>query len=157
MLIARVSTLVQSLFSPAVQRMPSLETELSDVELAGYLDELLPNDRAAVVENALRESAALRQRVAGLIRERDQGGHTVGEIWRRHRLSCPTRSELGAFLMGVMEAGRAEYVRFHIHEIGCRFCEANLIDLETASKQVDHDAEPRRQRFFESSAGRLKT
>lgn len=128
----------------------------SDVELAGYLDELLPTERSAAVENALRESPALRQRVAGLIRERDQGGHTVGEIWRRQRLSCPTRSDLGAFLMGVMEPARADYVRFHIHEIGCRFCEANLVDLETASKQIDPAAEPRRQKFFESSAGRLR-
>jgi hypothetical protein len=129
---------------------------ISDVELAGYLDELLPTDRAVAVETALRESPALRQRVSGLIRERDQGGHTIGEIWRRQRLSCPTRSDLGAFLMGVMEPARADYVRFHIHEIGCRFCEANLVDLETAAKQADTGAEPRRQRFFESSAGRLK-
>jgi hypothetical protein len=136
---------------------PSDSLYFSDVELAGYLDELLPNDRAAAVEAALRDSAALRQRVSGLIRERDQGGHTVGEIWRRQRLSCPTRSDLGAYLMGVMERERADYVRFHIHEIGCRVCEANLADLEAASKQVDRDAEPRRQRFFESSAGRLKS
>jgi hypothetical protein len=129
----------------------------SDVELAGYLDELLPGDRAAAVEAALRESAALRLRVSGLIRERDQGGHTVGEIWRRQRLSCPSRSDLGAYLMGVMEPARADYVRFHIHEIGCRFCEANLTDLESATKQVDREAEPRRKRFFESSAGRLKS
>jgi hypothetical protein len=136
---------------------PPDSLSFSDVELAGYLDELLPGDRAAAVEAALRESAALRQRVSGLIRERDQGGHSIGEIWRRQRLSCPSRSDLGTYLMGVMEPARADYVRFHIHEIGCRFCEANLVDLENASKQVDREAEPRRQRFFESSAGRLKS
>src|SRR5436190_17048044 len=124
---------------------PSDSFYFSDVELAGYLDELLPNDRAAAVEAALRDSAALRTQVSGLIRERDQGGHTVGEIWRRQRLSCPSRSDLGAYLMGVIEPARADYIRFHIHEIGCRFCEANLTDLEAASKQIDRDAEPRRQ------------
>jgi len=137
--------------------IPSDSVHLSDVELAGYLDELLPNDRAVAIEAALRGSASLRQRVAGLIRERDQGGHSIGEIWRRQRLSCPTRSDLGAFLMGVMDPARADYVRFHIHEIGCRLCEANLVDLQAASSKVDQDTEPRRQRFFESSAGRLKS
>jgi len=129
--------------------------DVSDVELAGYLDELLPAQRAAAVEAKLRESAALRQRVSVLIRRRDQGGHTIGEIWRRRRLSCPSRSDLGAFVLGVLDAARADYIRFHIHTIGCRLCEANLMDLEQASKKADQTVEPRRQRFFESSAGQL--
>lgn len=129
--------------------------DLSDVELAGYLDELLPAPRAAAIEARLRESAALRQRVSLLIRRRDQGGHTVGEIWRRRRLSCPSRSDLGAFVLGVLDAGRADYIRFHIHTVGCRPCEANLTDLEQSTSKVDRAAEPRRQRFFESSAGQL--
>jgi hypothetical protein len=137
--------------------MPERESdEFSDSELAGYLDEMLPHERAAFVESRLRDSAALRQRVSALIRQRDQGGHTVGEIWRRRRLSCPSRSDLGAFLLGVLPSDHADYIRFHIHTIGCRLCEANLTDLEQASRQTDQAAEPRRQRFFESSAGRLR-
>ncbi len=135
--------------------MSPVDPPFSDVELAGYLDELLPFERAAAVEMALRESASLRTRVSQLIRDRDQGGHTIGEIWRRQRLSCPSRSDLGAYLLGVMEADRADFVRFHIHETGCRFCEANLKDLEAAANQQSAGVEQRRQRFFESSAGRL--
>lgn len=128
---------------------------ISDVELAGYLDELLPAERAAAIESRLRESAVLRQRVTALIHRRDQGGHTIGEIWRRQRLSCPTRSDLGSYVLGVLDHSHADYVRFHVHTIGCRFCEANLTDLEQSQKKSDAGAEPRRKRFFESSAGQL--
>jgi hypothetical protein len=127
--------------------------DVSDTELAGYLDELLPAVRASAIEARLRESAALRQRVSGLIRRRDQGGHTVGEIWRRRRLSCPPRSVLGAYVLEVVDPRYADYIRFHVHTIGCRLCEANLTDLEQSRK--DANTEPRRQRFFESSAGQL--
>jgi hypothetical protein len=130
-------------------------SDISDVELAGYLDELLPSERASAIESQLRESAALRQRVSGLIHRRDQGGHSVGEIWRRQRLSCPTRSDLGAYVLGVLEPAHADYLRFHVHTVGCRFCEANLTDLEQSQKKADAGAEPRRKRFFESSAGQL--
>jgi hypothetical protein len=135
--------------------MSEYSADISDVELTGYLDELLPSERAAAIESRLRESVALRQRVTALIHRRDQGGHTVGEIWRRQRLSCPTRSELGSYVLGVLEPGHADYVRFHVHTVGCRFCEANLTDLEQTQKKSDAGAEPRRKRFFESSAGQL--
>ncbi|MBX3443073.1 MAG: hypothetical protein KF774_11765 [Planctomyces sp.] len=126
-----------------------------DAELTAYLDELLSADRAAAIEVRLRESPGLRQRVAGLIRRRDQGGHSVGEIWRRRRLSCPSRADLGAYVLGVLEPAHAEYIRFHIHTVGCRICEANLVDLEQSCRKGEQDPEPRRRRFFESSAGRL--
>jgi hypothetical protein len=129
--------------------------EIPDAELIGYVDELLPSERAAAIESLMRTSAGLRQRISGLIRRRDQGGHTIGEIWRRRQISCPSRSDLGAYVLGVLEPGHADYVRFHINVIGCRLCEANLSDLEQASKKADQQTATRRQRFFESSAGGL--
>src|SRR5688572_2801692 len=104
------------------------DADYSDGELLAYLDELLPADRASVVERTLRDSAALRQRAALLARRRDQGGHTVGEIWRRYRLSCLTRSQLGAYLLGTLDPAHAEYVEFHVRTVGCRLCSANLHD-----------------------------
>ena len=75
----------------------------SDDDLLAYLDEMLPADRMTAVEADLRADEALRLRVAAVARRRDQGVHSVGEIWRRLRLSCPTRNQLGSFLLGTLE------------------------------------------------------
>lgn len=131
------------------------QTVFSDNELLGYLDEQLPVERAAEVEKALRQSEALRSRVAGLARRRDQGAHSVGEIWRRHRLSCPTRSQLGSYLLDAVDPQLAEYLDFHIHTVGCRYCAANLRDLEQAA-QTGGESQKRQRKFFESSAGHLR-
>jgi len=131
------------------------DSQFTDDELCAYLDEMLPVERMTAVENALRSSEPLRQRAAALNRRRDQGVHSVGEIWRRHRLSCPSRAQLGSFLLGTLDAPMSQYIDFHIRSIGCRLCAANLRDLEAASRSAD-DAPQRRRRFFESSAGTLR-
>ncbi|MFO1093566.1 MAG: hypothetical protein U0992_09675 [Planctomycetaceae bacterium] len=130
---------------------------ISDAELLSYLDEMLAPERAAVVEKELRASASLRQHANILARRRDQGGHTVGEIWRRERLSCFTRSQLGSYLLGTLDSGLHAYVDFHLQTVGCRICAANLRDLEAAHARTDGQSQHRRRKFFESSAGLLRT
>ncbi len=128
--------------------------EISDDELLAYLDEQLPAERAAAVEKELRSSSVLRQQTALLVRRRDQGGHTVGEIWRRNRLSCLSRSQLGGYLLDTASNDVADYIEFHLRTIGCRLCAANLNDLRESS-QPTPDSTRRRRKFFESSAGNL--
>ena len=48
----------------------------------------------------------------------------------------------------------AEYIRFHLETIGCRYCQANLADLAAAS-QPDEAPVQRRRRYFQTSAGYL--
>ncbi len=133
----------------------------TDADLLAYADELLAADEAAAIEEQLRETSGLRQRLAMLLKQRDQGGHSLGEVWRRQRLSCPSRSELGTYLLGAMDADAAEYVEFHLHTIGCSICAANLADLQERQASDATGATPeresRRQRYFESSAGRLSS
>lgn len=130
------------------------ESEWTDDELIAWLDEMLPADRIAALEAELRTSEALRHRIAGLSKTRDDGVHTVGEIWRRNRTSCPTRSEIGSYLLGTLEQQASDYIEFHIRIIGCRYCAANLGDLEDASRRTE-EVSQRRRRFFQSSAGYL--
>jgi hypothetical protein len=127
----------------------------SDAQLAAYQDEGLAPAVMAEIEAELRRSAELRARLADLMEQRDQGGHTVGEIWRRGRVSCPTRHELGALLLGAVDAARGAYLQFHLDVVGCRICAANLEDLR---RHPDPPAavEQRRRKFFESSAGNLR-
>ena len=127
----------------------------TDREILAWLDEQLAVDRMAAFETELRQDNSLRRRVAQVIREHDQGGATVGEIWRRARLSCPGRSELGGFLLGTLPTDTAAYIDFHLRTIGCRVCQANLQDLEEQARQSD-SVPDRRRRFFQSSAGLLR-
>ena len=124
-------------------------------ELLAFLEEQLPAERMAAIEQALRGDEELQQRVAEVVHQHDPGAHSVGAIWRRRRLSCPSRSELGSYVLGACEATRAEYIEFHLRVIGCRYCVANLEDLEQTAGEQAEVVTRRRQKFFQSSAGYL--
>lgn len=129
---------------------------LTKIELEAYLDEALPVADMARIEQLLRSDAGLVQQLAAINARRDAGLHSLGEIWRRHRLSCPTREQLGSYLLGVVETALADFIRFHLEHSGCRTCQANLDDLK--SRQTDEPAtiETRRKKYFQSSAGHLR-
>jgi hypothetical protein len=86
--------------------------------------------------------------------ERDRGEHSIGAIWRRKRLTCPTREQLGSYLLGVVEPDYQDYLDFHLYTIGCAYCLANLTDLR-GQQEAAPQAQERRRRYFESSAGLL--
>ncbi len=125
-------------------------------QLAGYLDDALGETETTHIEQALRQSEPLRQELRALIQERDRGEHSLGAVWRRQRLSCPSRDQLGSFLLKVLEPEQHDYIHFHLHTIGCSFCQANLADLEARQKEAGAKIKERRKRFFESSAGLLR-
>lgn len=127
---------------------------ISDEVLTAYLHEQLGLTDLVRVETALREDETLRRRAAALAMRRDLPYHSVGSIWRTERLSCPGRDELGAYLLGTIEDQRADYISFHHRVVGCRYCSANLADLQARSRGVLPDQQ-RRRRYFESSAGHL--
>lgn len=129
-------------------------SEFTEAELAAFLDEALPAGRCAELEHQLRTDADLRNRLVEVRGRETAGLHTIGAIWRRARLSCPSRSELGQFLLGTLEQDHREYIQFHMDEIGCRYCQANFADLQSAS-QTDEQPAQRRQRYFQTSAGYL--
>jgi hypothetical protein len=129
-------------------------SDFTDAELAAFLDEALPAGRCAEMEHELRSSAELRNRLVEVRGRETAGLHTIGAIWRRARLSCPTRAELGQYILGTLDAGASDYVRFHLDRIGCRYCQANLADLE-ADTRADDVPTQRRQRYFQTSAGYL--
>ncbi len=131
------------------------QRSISDEQLLAYLDEQLPVDQLANIERELRSSESLRLRAANISRHRDQGHHSVGEIWRRNQLSCPSRSQLGNFLLGTLDEDHADYIEFHLQTIGCRYCNANLDDLQKTGDNQPEVTE-RRRKFFQSSAGYLK-
>jgi RNA polymerase sigma factor (sigma-70 family) len=60
----------------------------------------------------------------------------VGAVWREGRASCPSRHWLARAAAGTLEAEAAAYVRFHLDEIRCEWCQANLDDLSRADGEA---------------------
>lgn len=125
-------------------------------DLEAYLDEALPPEEMARIEKAVRADQALVEQLARVHARRNTGVFSLGEIWRRHRLSCPPREQLGSFLLGAVPEECANYIAFHANVIGCRYCQANLIDLQSRHAGREQVAHSRRRKYFQSSAGYLK-
>ncbi len=125
-------------------------------QLNAYLDDSLSETETATIERALRESEALRQQLRALIQTHDRGEHSLGAIWRRRRLSCPSRDQLGSYLLQTLDDDVQEYIAFHLDVVSCPFCQANLVDLRARREEEAPKAQARRRRFFESSAGLLR-
>jgi hypothetical protein len=128
----------------------------TQAELEAYLDEALPAEQMARLEQALRSDAVLARQLAAINARRDAGVHSLGEIWRRQRLSCPTREQLGSYLLGALPKEAADYLGFHVEVIGCRVCRANLADLQKQQSESGDVAQTRRRKYFQSSAGYLR-
>ena len=129
--------------------------EITREQLYAYLDDALSEHEMAVLEQALRGSETLRRALRQAMQERDRGDHSLGAVWRRERLTCPTREQLGSFLLQVLDDTELEYIEFHVSTIGCPYCAANLQDLRTLQQGPATNARDRRRRYFESSAGFL--
>jgi len=132
-----------------------MSTKITTEDLHGYLDEALSDEKSSKVEKALRETPQLRAALSRLIDERDRGEHSLGAVWRRQRLTCPSREDLGNLVMGILDEAQVEYIQFHIKTIGCGYCQSNLIDLQERSKEHKVHTTQRRQKMFASSAGFL--
>jgi hypothetical protein len=124
--------------------------------LEAYLDEALGPEQMAHIEEVLRKRPELAKRLVEINCRRDAGVHSLGEIWRRHRASCPNREQLGSFLLGAVSDELDDYIRFHLQTVDCRVCRANLDDLKAQQEEKQDVTKTRRHKYFQSSAGYLR-
>ena len=122
-----------------------MAAQFSNSDLESFLDESLPAERMAAIEDALRQSNELQKQLAAINGRRDAGLHSLGEIWRRHRITCPSREQLGSYLLGVLPRDTANYVKFHLETIECRYCEANHADLAAQQSASNAGCDPTTQ------------
>ncbi len=131
---------------------PLHDPEIDDETLRSYLADALPAGDLARVEKALRDSSELRARLEDVRQDRgDPDLHTLGAIWRRARLTCPTRQQLGSFLLDVLDPDLSGYLKFHLDVVECPFCQANLADLQARSSQPAAAVKTRHNRILKSS------
>jgi hypothetical protein len=128
---------------------------LTDAELEAFLDEALPADVMSRLEQSLREDKSLLDRLAAVSSDRDSGVHSLAAIWRTNRITCPSRQELGNYLLGVLTDEQSDFIKFHVDKSGCRVCQANLNDLQAQQSEAATIKESRRRKYFQSSAGSL--
>ena len=133
-----------------------MATQIRQSDIEAYLDEALPAEQMARIETALRNDPKLIEQAMAVQSRRDAGVHSLGDIWRRSRLSCPSREQLGSYLLGAMPEQAADYLAFHLEEVGCRYCRANLADLQQQQAERQQAVQTRRKRYFQSSAGYLR-
>ncbi len=84
---------------------------------------------------------------------RDVSPDLLGELWRENLFTCPKRSTLGSYALGVLEAEWAQYVRFHLDAVGCEYCRAHLADITSPERTLTESA---RKEIFASSRGFLR-
>ena len=135
--------------------MPAEPDYAIDVEtLRAYLLDELPAGTLARVEKALRDSAELRARLEDVRQDRaDSQLHTLGAIWHRARLTCPSRQQLGSYLLDALDPDLAAYLEFHVDVVECPFCRANLDDLKAQSQATTaaKASKSRQHRILQSS------
>jgi hypothetical protein len=122
--------------------------------LRDYLADALSAEDSARVEKALRDSAELRARLEDVRQNRqDTQLHTLGAIWHRARLTCPSRQQLGSFLLDALDPDLAGYIQFHLDVVECPFCQANLEDLKAQSQATTaaKASKSRQHRILQSS------
>jgi hypothetical protein len=127
---------------------------IDDSLLRDYLADALAPEDSARVEKALRDSAELRARLEDVRQNRADGQlHTLGAIWHRARLTCPSRQQLGSYLLDAVDPALASYLQFHLDVVECPFCLANLADLKVQSQAAAaaKASKTRQHRILQSS------
>ena len=72
--------------------------------------------------------------------------------WESHRPSCPKRSTLGKYSLGILPPAWEDFVRYHVEILGCLFCDANLQELRKGPSETGAVS---RQHLFQSTIGFL--
>jgi hypothetical protein len=134
-----------------------MANKFSDADLESYLDETLHPDLAAELEQLLKKDKQLIARLSHINSRRDAGVHTLGEIWRRNQIGVPTREQMTEFLNGTLDSDHADYIRFRLEVLKCRYTIAQRDDLASHSGKKDQpQSANRRRKYFDSSANLLQ-
>jgi len=125
---------------------------ITKATLDAFIDDHLNEQDSIRVEKAVRESPELHTLLKSIIASRDIGDHSIGAIWRREHLSCPTREELSSYKEEALDPQRIDYIKFHLETIGCNACKANLLDLNSAKDpKANPAAREKHKQFLKNS------
>ena len=82
---------------------------------------------------------------------------TVATVWREQRVSCPHPDILQGFEAGALGAGASGFIRFHLDESQCPYCNAVLEDLRAAQQDAEQpELVDMKDRLMRSTAAALR-
>jgi hypothetical protein len=108
---------------------------------------------ASVPFSCRTRSVLIRPEVGAVNAEAEIPDSLLTDLWEYYRFSCPKRNTIGAYMLGTLEPDWHKYVEFHLKVLGCRFCQANLDDLQSQSQETQQEAF--QARIMESTIGFL--
>ncbi len=82
----------------------------------------------------------------------ESSSHLLTAVWESQRPSCPKRTTLGKFTLGILPSDWDEFVDFHVNILGCTFCNANLAELQSPTETNSVN-----ERLFSSTVGVLQS
>ena len=128
----------------------------------------LPNQQiAALIEATENEIAVVKHRLVKRLKtaveetlasdvnlnDHQQWLPNLNQIWEDLRPSCPKRTTLGKFTLEILPPEWTDFVEFHVKQLGCDYCRANLQEL---SDQIDaNESERVNEQLFQSTIGFL--
>ena len=124
---------------------------IDDEILRAYLADALPAGGAGAGRR--RRSATRPSSAPGSRTSARTAATPASTPWARSgsraRLTCPSRQQLGSYLLDALDPELAAYLKFHLEVVECPFCQANLADLEAS--QAGHPPPPPRPASGDSS------
>jgi len=82
---------------------------------------------------------------------------TVATVWREERISCPHPDLLQSWLQGGLGGGAEEFIRFHLDESQCPYCNSVVDDLRAAEADArSAPLEDLRDKLLRSTAAALR-
>ncbi len=130
--------------------------QLRSVDLAGLI--AVTENEIAVVKRRLIERLArsIKKSTTAVALSPDTAtvaADSLTSVWEAMRPSCPKRTTLGKYTLGILPANWEDFVRFHVESLGCTYCLANLGELQLPADAPE--AAIQQQRMFNSTIGFL--
>src|SRR5262249_54570978 len=119
---------------------------------------------ASIIGMDEKQIALIKHRMIKDLRERLMRDSAVQEssepadsllthVWQQNGFTCRNRRTIGGSLLGTLEGTWKEYVDFHVNKLGCKFCRANVDDIQKATEAEQKKVQ---QRIFDSTIGFFK-
>jgi RNA polymerase sigma factor (sigma-70 family) len=157
----RAKDLLASALGELVGRLKESENfrDLKIIEMLFY-GQIRNKLAGQIAELDEKQIALIKHRMIKTLREKlskdqaEPSDSLLTEVWEEQRFTCPKRSTIGRFLLGTLEEPWHGYVDFHVNRLGCKFCRANVEDLQKATEAEEQKKS--QQRIFESTIGFFK-
>lgn len=82
---------------------------------------------------------------------------TVATVWREQRVSCPHPDILKSYEAGALGEGAGAFIRFHLEESECPYCNAVLEDLHAQQQDAEQaELEGMKDRLLRSTVVALR-